>query len=194
MSALSLKQFKVNPTAKWPEETVHVIGRQSGLLAFFLSLMKIDPITELKCNNTRIEVTEASFFGRQTVTIPHSAVTGIVGGFKKPKLLFYLIVALVCIGLYSLLIPDVGFIITSCCLVSSLILAVLYFLSREMGLHVQNGGDNLWGLKFKRSVIENVAVDINKVNETVGVLNAKILDSQLGLPISATSPSTAPVT
>ena len=89
MAALVLKKFVVNPQATGEEDCIHVIGRQQGVLAFFLSLMKIDPNTEIKCNDERVEVIQSSFFGRQTVNIPIRAMTGVVGGYQKPKSLFF---------------------------------------------------------------------------------------------------------
>lgn len=176
MSALTLKKFHVNSQATGQEEAVHVIGRQGGILAFLLSLMKIDPVTELKCNDERVEVTQSSFFGRQTIFIPHGAVTGIVGGFKKPKSLFLTMIFVLFFGATASVELGAGVLLGA--LVISLILFIYYILKKEMALHVQNGGDTLWGLSFKRSVIENVAIDINKVNETIRVINWKVMNAQ----------------
>ena len=62
MAALVLKKFVINQHATGEEDCLHVIGRQEGISSFLLSLMKIDPNTEIKCNDERVEVTQSSFF------------------------------------------------------------------------------------------------------------------------------------
>ena len=173
MGALVLKKFDVNHEATDHDNCLHVIGRQEGILAFFLSLMKIDPTTEIKCNDHRVEVTQASFFGRQTVNIPIVAMTAVIGGYQKPKALFFTIIAVLFIGVSSAF--EAGFYAFLGAAVVALIMGIFYFLKKEMSLYVQNGGDVLWGLAFKRSVIEGVTVDIEKVNESVSLINKKVL-------------------
>ncbi len=174
MSALVLKRFTVNRDAQPGEDCVCVIGRQAGLIAFILSIMNVDPLTKLKCSDERIQVVTSSFFGQQSMTIPTAAIAGIVGGYQKPKaLLVAICLVLVASGAMSggaeSVIPfAVG-------LGISLVLFVAYILNKEMSLFVQNGGDHMWGLKFKRSVIENVPVDVASVNEAVALINSKVL-------------------
>ncbi|WP_139163983.1 hypothetical protein [Desulfoluna spongiiphila] len=175
MGALVLKKFHLNNEAKNGEDCLHVIGRQGGVVAFLLSLMKIDPTTEIKCNDERVEVTQSSFFGRQTINIPLVAMTGVIGGFQKPKALFFAIIAVLFGGVSLSVEAGAGAAIAS--LVIAAVLAAIYVLKQEMALNVQNGGDTLWGLSFKRSVIENVTVDIDKVNEAVYLINKNVLAS-----------------
>ncbi len=173
MSALVLKKFYLNKEANNGEESLHVVGRQGGVVAFLLSLMKIDPTTEIKCNDERVEVTQSSFFGRQTINIPLVAMTGVIGGFQKPKSLFFAILAVLIGGISLSVEAGMGAAIAS--FVIAAILTVIYMLKQEMALNVQNGGDTLWGLSFKRSVIENVTIDIDKVNEAVSLINKNVL-------------------
>jgi hypothetical protein len=48
---------------------------------------------------------------------------------------------------------------------------VVYALRKQVGLHVQNGGDKLYGLAFTESVIEGVDVDIARVEDTIRIIN-----------------------
>jgi hypothetical protein len=173
MATLVLKKFNLNynPTSL-QDDVVHVIGRQAGILGFLLSLAKIDPITEIKVNSERVEFRQASFFGQTTLTTPIPAITGIMGGYTKPKTLFFSTILFAILGLVAAT-EGVGMLIA--CWLISLILFILYILKKDMSLYLQNGGDNLWGLTFKRSIIENVAVDINKVNEAVQLINDRVL-------------------
>jgi hypothetical protein len=173
MATLVLKKFNLNynPTSL-RDDVVHIIGRQAGITGFLLSIAKIDPITEIKVNSERVEFRQASFFGQTTLTTPIPAITGIMGGYTKPKTLFFLTSFFAILGLVTAKGGEGNLIAYW---IISLILFILYILKKDMSLHLQNGGDNFWGLTFKRSVIENVAVDINKVNEAVHLINDRVL-------------------
>lgn len=54
---------------------------------------------------------------------------------------------------------------------------IFYFLKKDMNLSIQNGGDLDYGLVFKRSVIENVTVDIKKVKQASLLVNAAVLQA-----------------
>jgi hypothetical protein len=174
MAALALKQFSINQGAQNQEEYLQIVGRRGGLMAFLLSLMKIDPTTQLKCNDERVEVIQSSFFGRQTLSIPITAITGIIGGYRKPKgLLAAMPIVLILGG--TMIEPAGSMAPLLAALVIVAIMFVFYILKRELSIYVQNGGDAHWGLSFNRSVIENVPVDIKKVDEAIALVNARIL-------------------
>jgi hypothetical protein len=176
---LVLKHFDVKPEAVGQADCLHIIGRQAGLIGFFLSLMKIDPTTELKCNDYRAEVTRGSFFGRLTISIPIGATTAVIGGYQKPKALFFAMIATLLLGIFvSIDSGSYAFLLGA--VVVTLIMGVFYILKKEMSVFVQNGGDAMWGLSFKRSVIEGVAVEIDKVNESVELINGKVLSLRSG--------------
>jgi hypothetical protein len=52
---------------------------------------------------------------------------------------------------------------------------VVYALRKQMALHVQNGGDKLYGLAFNQSVFEGVDVDIARVEDTIRIINWLVL-------------------
>jgi hypothetical protein len=175
MTALALKRFDINESAAGQEESLHVTGRQAGLMAFLMSLAKIDPITEIKCNDERIQVVQSSFFGRQTIDIPIGAVTGIVGGHKKPRGFLVAIPIVLILG-GSMTGSAESAIPILVALVISVILFIFYIVKKEMALYVQNGGDALWGLSFNRNVIEGVAIDNEKVDRAIKLINRKVLN------------------
>ena len=129
MGALVLKKFDVNHEASGQEDCLHVIGRQEGVIAFFLSLMKIDPTTEIKCNDLRVEVTQASFFGRQTINIPIVATTAVIGGYQKPKALFFAMIATLFFGCIASI--EAGFDAFLGAAVLALIMGILYILKNK---------------------------------------------------------------
>lgn len=50
---------------------------------------------------------------------------------------------------------------------------MVYALRKQMALHVQNGGDKLYGLAFTESVIEGV--DIARVEDTIRIIHWLVL-------------------
>lgn len=169
---LVLKKFSVNADAK-EEPLVEIAGRVSGVISFFLTVIGIDPTTHLKCFHDRIEFREASLFGEQNMTIPLPATSGISGGYTKP---FRLLVMAGVVFVGSIILgANAGATSLLIGIAVSGALLLAYVLKKEMGLHVQNGGDKLWGLNFKGSVIENVVVDIDRVKQAVELINVAVL-------------------
>jgi len=50
---------------------------------------------------------------------------------------------------------------------------------KKMTMFIETSGGLIIGLTFKRSVIENVAVDIIKALKAISILHKKIVESQL---------------
>jgi hypothetical protein len=180
-SALVLKRFHLDPSAA-NGEFIEIHGRKPGLVAFLLAMIGIDPTTVFKCSAERIEVKQASVFGAQAMTIPLAAVTGIVGGHTKP--VQYLAIA----GVFFLMalgaLTQKSFVAFIVLAVLGLLCGVAYMIKKQMGLHVQNGGDRLYGLEFNRSMIEGVDVDIARVNETIRLINGLVLQATSRSPAS----------
>jgi len=107
------------------------------------------------------------------MTIPLPATSGISGGYTKP---FRLLVMAGVVFVGSIILgANAGATSLLIGIAVSGALLLAYVLKKEMGLHVQNGGDKLWGLNFKGSVIENVAVDIDRVKQAVELINVAVL-------------------
>ena len=178
MPALVLKKFEVHQDPQ-DKEYVVVHGRQAGLFAYLLSLIGIDPTTIFRCSTERIEVSVGSFFGQTKMTIPLAAVTGIQAGYTKSKPLLFGSISFSVAGLFYFFLSSVmggGYAFMGLLFILiGTVLAVLYVLGKQMSLYVLNGGDKVWGLDFRRSVIEGVNVDLDKVDETVALINRLVL-------------------
>lgn len=174
-SPLVLKRFQIDRNAI-DAPLVDIQGRDEGVISFFLTLLRLDDATSLKCFRDRIEYKSSSLFGESTVTIPLLQVTGIVGGFTKP--IGYLIVAFiffVATILFSFIISNAAAFIIPIGFIIIAILVYQYFVSKTLSIGVQNGGDKVYGLQFKKSVIEGVGVNINLVREAIDVINNAVL-------------------
>jgi len=161
MSALVIKSWKANnKPIDGDENYIKIIGRQGGLIAWILSRMGIDPTTTILVGSERIDFSTASLAGTQSRLIPLQNVCSSYYGYHKPWkialgiLLFFLWISVTISesggGAWSLVTFVIG----------TIIAIIYYFLNRTLTLgFVENSGVVI-GIKFKRSVIENV--DINQ--------------------------------
>jgi hypothetical protein len=176
VNALVLKKFEINQASS-ADKIIHIVGRKSGFFAFLLTILGLDATTSLRCTRDSVEYKSSSLFGETSVTIPLNQVTGIVGGYKKP--IEMLIVAGISFWTSVVLglIARNGFIFFSAGVVIPLILIIQYLYGKTMNLGVQNGGDKVYGLEFKKGLIEGVAVDIQLVKDSINLLNNSVLQS-----------------
>ena len=161
MGALVIKSWKIdNKPVDSDGSCIKIIGRQGGLIAWILSWMGVDPTTTLLVSMERIDFSDASLAGTQSRLIPLQNVCSSYYGYHKPwKVALGIIAFFVWIG-STLSRYDMWPLIT-CTLIGIIIGLIYYFLNRTLTLgFVENSGVVI-GIRFKRSVIENV--DINQI-------------------------------
>ena len=160
-SAMVVKELSINDTASDTPQ-VHIKARKSGLVAFILALLGIDP----------------------TVTFdvyPLSAISAAVTGFTKPILLIVIAVIVLILGLFQTLrlsrfdsgMGTVTFVAT---LVIALILIILYFLRKTLLIGAITHGGPSAILVVKSSVIEGVKVDQELAQKIIAIINRNIME------------------
>jgi len=118
-------------------------------------------------------------YGKKRVNVPNNAITGIETGWRKP---FYLLVTAIVIlfgslsAFFSSYSRDSGTIIVVG-IILSIICLVFYFLNKTLFFGITNAESNktVW-MEVKRSVIENVPIDLDKFEEAATVLNEAVLN------------------
>ena len=130
MGALVLKTFDVNESATGTDDAVHVIGRQAGFMGFLLSIAKIDPTTEISCNDERIIVHQSSFFGKQSICMPIAVVSGIGAGITSRR--NYYLVFLACFSWWHGFGTSENAIPFVIALIAAIVMFVVYLLKKEM--------------------------------------------------------------
>jgi len=166
MSALVIKEWKAGPKAVDGQNNfVRIAGREGGLLSWLLSLMGIDPSTTILVGLDRVEFTSASLAGTESRLIPLEGVCSTYYGYYKPWKSAAAIIAFFMFlgmsmgsGAYSQGGAFFAFLFTT--LVGVAIALVYYFLNRKLTLGFVETSGVINGIRFKRSVIENV--DINQ--------------------------------
>jgi len=185
-AALVLRKFTVSSVPVKPEDPiVEIEGRKPGLISWLLTAMGIDSTTSLIITRRDVVFRGGSIFGEMNSLMPMTAVASIHGGFAKPVQLLiiagFLTLFLVFPGLGMLASENtrmggcamsaIGLLIVAACL-------VFYWLEKRMALYVESTGGAIFGLVFKRSIIEGVEVDINKVKAVVDLTREMVLQAQ----------------
>ena len=169
MSALVIKAWRAESKPIDDKNNyVSITGRESGLIAWILSLMGVDPVTTIRVGMDRVEFSSSSLAGTQSRLIPLQSICSTYYGYHKPWKAAVGIVAFFLFfgsAIASAVMHDgshsggaslflgagaVGFI---CAL-------IYYFLNRTLTLGFVEVSGFVGGIKFKRSVIENI--DINE--------------------------------
>jgi hypothetical protein len=184
---LVLQKFTVDESN--PEGIlIELEGRPSGLVGWLLTKMGVVPTTTLRLTGTEFHHQAVTFYGQSHEVTPLSKVTLTAGGHAKPfmTLLFGAIVAIatLLLGLKSfvghefqsgLLAIMFGLIVGGVC-------GLYYWFSESFYIAVMVPGHWI-GAKFKRGVIGNEPVDLDKTLSAVGLIHRKTVDSHMpGMP------------
>lgn len=160
MAALVIKEWKVGTKAIDEKNNfISITGRKGGLIAWFMSLIGIDPTTKIVVGMNRLEFTANSLAGTASRMIPLQNICSTYYGYYKPikeasaTAFVFMILAGYLVGAVgvpgSLLVFGVGLVIA----------LIQYFLNRELTLGFVEHSGVVNGIRFKRSVIENIDVN-----------------------------------
>lgn len=169
---LVLRRFKIDETPS-ANVLVDIVGRASGITAWLLTVMGFDAETSLKVTGKEVAFRSSSLFGQTHQVVPLPSVSSTHCGYSKP--IGYLIIGALFLigGIWS---GDMFIVIG---LVICGIFLVAYYLSKKIVISLETSGGTVLGLSFKRSVIENVPVDIEQALKAIGIVNQKVIESQV---------------
>ena len=164
MGALVIKSWKAeSKPIDGNKNYVSITGRKSGLVAWLLSLLKIDPSTTINVGLDRVEFTSASLAGTASRLIPLQGVCSTYYGYHKPWkqaasifMLFAFVGLSLAMGSAERGSPGGGGMSFVVATAAGLVIAlVYYFLNRTLTLGFVEHSGVVNGIVFKRSVIEN---------------------------------------
>jgi hypothetical protein len=168
MSALVIKAWKSDSKPIDDKNNyVSITGRESGLIAWILSLMGVDPVTTIRVGMDRVEFSSSSLAGTQSRLIPLQSVCSSYYGYHKP---WKAAVGIVAFFLFfgASFAADAArngtggsgaSVFLGAGVVGFVFALVYYFLNRTLTLGFVEGSGHVSGIKFKRSVIENIDVN-----------------------------------
>lgn len=169
--ALVLKKFELNENNEVP--MVMIEGRASGIISWFLTLIKISPAVSFETNNNQVIIKNQSLYGEKNSFIHLKSVSILTGNYSRNITYLILTILFVICGIIF------GFISGSSMLLKYFILAIIfgvsYWLSKKFEIIITTKSGLRTGLAFKRSIIGNIAVDIEKVKKSIAVINKAVL-------------------
>lgn len=157
---LVIKEWKAN---NQPVDTdgnfIVITGRQGGLIAWLLALMKVDPVTSIKVSPEGVEFGSASLSGTDHRMIPILSVCSTYYGYFKPwksALAIFFFFAYIALQVSVLANSGIGAFVLF--LIGLGVSLAYYFLSRTLTLGIVEHSGVVSGIRFKRSVIEGVEI------------------------------------
>ena len=161
MAALVLKKWSAkNESVDQAGNYILITGRESGLIAWVLALVGIDPTTTIKVSMKRVEFLQSSLAGTSNRMIPLQGVCSTYYGYHKPwkESLGMLVVLAFLFSSFGSAVNSSGVTVFGI-LVAIAIALAYYYLNRTLTLGFVENSGVISGIKFKRSVIENVDVN-----------------------------------
>ena len=175
---LVLRSFTIDE-APSSNVLIDIVGRASGITAWLLTVIGLDAETTLKVTNKEVSFKSSSVAGQTNQVVPLPSVSSIHCGYSKS--IGFLIIGAI-IVLFSLVsglgARDGGPVILVGLIIGGALL-VAYYLSKKIVISIETSGGMVLGLSFKRSVIENVSVDMEQALQAIMILNRAVIGSQI---------------
>lgn len=165
---LVLRRFHIDENAN--DINVEIVGRASGVTAWLLTVMGLDAETKLTVHKSKIVFKNASLSGELHQVVPMASISSTHCGYSKPISLLFIGIFLFIGGLLGSKII-LGLIIGG-------IFILLYFLSKKTSIVLETSGGLQLCLSFKRSVIENVDIDLEQALNVIKIINNNIVYQQ----------------
>ncbi len=176
---LVLRKFKVNGSAS-DGVLVDIAGRASGVIGWLLTVIGLYGESSFKVAGKQISFETSSRFGQLHQVVPLTNVSSTHCGYSKPIGLLILGVLFGVGGILSGFSRQSGSApVVLVLLIIGGLFVIGYLLSKKIVLSLQSDGGMVMGLAFKRSVIENIPVDIQKALEAINIINEKVIDSKI---------------
>ena len=169
---LSLTKFILNPD---DEDQIVIEGRKTGLIQWFLTLLKLGNIYKIHIKKDLINYSAESAAGRTLHLTPIKKIASTSCGYNKPIGLLILAVISIFAGLITLVSGEIAAFIL-CLLVAGICFAAYVYL-KNFFISIETIGSSQLGFSFKRSFIENIPINIEKIEEVISHINKLVLES-----------------
>jgi hypothetical protein len=170
--ALVVKKFFASPSPREDGVYVEIVGRQSGLIAWFFALLKLDPTLEMRVRYDKVEYMAASFSGFQRVILPIHSVSSVAFGVVRPwlKALSWLLIFLVA-AYAAAEVGSTGAVI-GLTLAGVAVAVLIFVLGRERSIGFTEITGDDYALRLKRSVIEGQEISEERLAEIAAIIIA----------------------
>lgn len=163
--ALVIKRWECSREANEQGNYVHLVGREGGLISWLLSLVGIDPVSEVEVKEDLIKFTSSSLAGKEMRIIPIKSLTSAYYSYEKP---WKIAIVIFIVGFF--LIPTNIFLGLLVCIAS----VVYYVLNKNLAVAVVEASGWSGAFAFKRSIIEGQNIDEEAGYEVIEVIRQRI--------------------
>jgi hypothetical protein len=184
---LVLREFRVG-TAETAGEFLYILGRRSGLVAWLLTLFGLQAQTSFSVTDDEVARETVGPRGFEYLYSPLTEISSSRCSYYRAFLVLVLSLAFFAYGLITLLsavLRENDYVRQRAlagasdtlwpCLILGTACYIWYAQSKRVLISVVARGDVGMGISFKRSVIENVGIELKKAIEAVDLMNARIL-------------------
>ena len=174
---LSLKTLDVDETGANGTH-IHLKGVVPGFINSILRVMGIAGSTDLRINESYLELRTGSAKGQSSWFVPTGSLSSIQGGYRKEFILLPMAVLLFCasiigdIALAGQTNDDFSFAFTWIGLIFAIILPLIYFFTKTMYFEIESGGGMSVRIQFKG------AINLDNVEQALVVMQALIAKAQ----------------
>lgn len=170
---LALRKFNVSEEAS-EGNYFKIVGRSAGISAWLFTILRLDTETYMSLTEDTLAFKSSSLLGEFNQVIPLRSVSSTHCGYSKP--IGYLVISAVFIlwGIFSVLGSDgltAPFVFG---ILTGAIFIYIYTLSKKISITFETNGGLVMGLTFKKSIIENVEINIQKAIKVINITNKKI--------------------
>lgn len=180
-TAIVLTGFKISedPSTK---VGIDITGRAAGVVAWVATLVGMDVEVRMTVTESNVSINVASLSGFRHVNIPLHHIGATICGYQRSIIALAFAMFFTTGFVLNLATGLLGgdrnaFEVSMAGSFSSMILAaisiLIYFLSKRVAIGVET--EHRYGVIFKRSVIENVSIDLQQALAAITVLNARVL-------------------
>lgn len=176
-TTLVLRRFAVTDVPPAPPQ-IEIVGRASGLVGYLLTVLGLEAETTFTMQYDEIRFRSASLSGQLHHMVPLTSVASAHCGYSKPVGLLFLGAILALFGVVVLIEGgrDGGSGLLLVLIAGGLFIA--YALKKKLTLAFETAGGLVLGLAFKRSVMENVSVDMDEALKVVELVSRRIMVAQ----------------
>lgn len=176
-SSLVLTEFTIE-NLEISDTLVNLKGRQSGLISFILTTLKLEPIASLLVTKQKIHFHSNSLSGEDHIVVSlKNSVSSVYCNYYRPisYLVFGAVFTIICL-LASIGTGTVtGFFIA---IFLDIILVLAFYFNKSIIISIETIGGEKFGLRFKPSLIENINLDIEKARQVIEIINNQIITLQ----------------
>ena len=172
-----LKSFEIDESGE-SDRLVSITGRKKGLVAWFMTMIRIYPESGLTVYKDKLSFFNKSMSSESNASITYQAGMSHVE-YDYKKSIAWLVLALLYIvgGTYMAANIEpvwVAFLI----MLLGVIFIVCYFLKRTIVISVFTQGDKSYKIRFSPSVIEGKSINLEMAQKTAEIINCQIFASK----------------